>query len=185
MRCFWAAGCTPTLPALEYTVAFVKDPGVSVWCVNRGERKLQRLHFIFSRLPHLRFAGGSIRAGSWGLHLMIEWRRKKVSKPAFYLLTFSPSQVHRQAKALRRLSHYLRSHKLRADQHMGFFVPLIYSYILDKRYAKSGKVFNFLIHVDCSAEVCSHALVGIVASAVLFIANLCIVWALKASMSAW
>ena len=259
------------------------DPGVSVWQVNRGERKFLRLHFIFTLFAHFRFAGGSIREGSRDLRLMSEQRRRKVSKTAFYLLIFPhlrftgssirewswdlrlftrtfylphlrfslfayfslqvaafvrdpgvsiwhvngrerkfrrlhfifpisgsqaaafvrdpgisvcsktafyplifpPSQVHRQAKALRRLSHYLRSHKLRADQHMGFFVPLIYSYILDKRYAKSGKVFNFLIYVDCSVELCSCALIFFLASAMLFIANLCIIWALKASMSAW
>ncbi|KAK7107774.1 small subunit processome component 20 homolog [Littorina saxatilis] len=58
-------------------------------------------------------------------------------------------QMHRQAKALRRLSHYLHSHKLRADQHMGFFVPILYGYIFDKRLAKSGKILDATVDLTC------------------------------------
>ncbi|KAK7480717.1 hypothetical protein BaRGS_00028085, partial [Batillaria attramentaria] len=58
-------------------------------------------------------------------------------------------QIHKQTKALRRLSRYLHSHKLRADQHMGFFVPLLYSYLLDQRYAKSGGLLDASVDLTC------------------------------------
>ncbi|XP_076467049.1 small subunit processome component 20 homolog [Babylonia areolata] len=58
-------------------------------------------------------------------------------------------QVYKQAKALRRLSHYLHSHRLRADQHMGFVLPLLYAYTLDRQYAKSGKVLDAAVDLMC------------------------------------
>ena len=59
-------------------------------------------------------------------------------------------QVHKQAKALRRLSAYLRTHRLRADQHMGFITPLLYAYILDhKKYGKSGKLMDAVADLTC------------------------------------
>ena len=32
---------------------------------------------------------------------------------------------------------------------MGLFVPLLYAYILDKRYAKSGKVLDAAVDLTC------------------------------------
>ncbi|KAL8599182.1 hypothetical protein ACOMHN_007898 [Nucella lapillus] len=58
-------------------------------------------------------------------------------------------QIHKQAKALRRASRYLHSHKLHADQHMGIFLPLLYAYVLDKSYAKSGKVLDAAVDLTC------------------------------------
>ncbi|XP_025097744.1 small subunit processome component 20 homolog [Pomacea canaliculata] len=58
-------------------------------------------------------------------------------------------QLHKQTRALRRLSRYLHNYKLTPQQHMGFVVPLLYSYLLDPRYAKSGGILDASVDLTC------------------------------------